>query len=60
LMPREPLEMFEKELAYFLECCENGKPPVLCPPEESAMAVKLALLLKESRAKEGEQIECLV
>lgn len=55
---QQPGQIFANELAYFIGCCENGTWPVLCPPEESAMAVKLALLLKESRAKEAEQIKC--
>lgn len=55
---QEPGQIFAKELGYFLVCCDNGSWPALCPPEESAMAVKLALLLKESRAKEAEQIKC--
>lgn len=54
----ESRQIFENELKYFLGCCETGNWPALCPPEESAMAVKLALLLKESRAKEAEQIKC--
>ena len=53
-------DAYESELAYFLECCHNGEQPRRCMPFESAAAVKLALLLKESRAKGGEQLECLV
>lgn len=54
----KPRSFFDNELAYFLRCCETRDWPAMCPPEESAMSVKLALLLKESRAKEAEQIKC--
>ncbi len=53
-------DAYESEIAYFVECCRNGNRPERCLPEDSAAAVKLALLLKESRARGGEQIKCLV
>ena len=53
-------DAYESELAYFLACCHNGEQPRRCMPFESAEAVKLALLLKQSRAKGGEQLECSV
>jgi hypothetical protein len=53
-------DAYESELAYFLACCQNGEQPRRCMPSESAEAVRLALLLKESRAKGGEQLECKV
>jgi predicted dehydrogenase len=49
---------YEAELAYFGACCLAGSRPSRCPPEESALAVKLATLLGESRQREGEQITC--
>jgi predicted dehydrogenase len=49
---------FEAELRYFVSCCRNGERPAFCPPEESAQAVKLALLLLEARRKNGEKIAC--
>jgi predicted dehydrogenase len=51
-------DAYESELAYFLGCCHNGEQPRRCLPEESAEAVRVALLLKQSRAKGGEQLEC--
>lgn len=51
---------YESEIAYFVDCCQKGTRPERCLPEDSAAAVKLALLLKESRARGGEQIKCLV
>jgi predicted dehydrogenase len=49
---------YAAELAYFVECCKNGKSPERCPPAESAEAVKVALLLKRSRLEEGAQLKC--
>lgn len=53
-------DAYETELAYFVDCCRRGEKPERCRPEESAQAVKVALLIKESRARAGEQIECAV
>jgi predicted dehydrogenase len=49
---------YRAELAYFLECATHGMKPAACPPEESAAAVKLALLMLESRDRNGEKIAC--
>ena len=49
---------YDAEVTYFVECCREGKAPERCLPRESANAVRVALLLKESRAKNGEQITC--
>jgi len=49
---------YRAELEYFLECATRGEKPSRCPPEESAMAVKAALLMLESRARNGEKIAC--
>ncbi len=59
----EPLDnaeadWYQAELEYFLECAHNGREPHLCPPEDSATAVKLALLMTESRSRNGERIVC--
>lgn len=51
---------YAAELAYFVECCKNGKSPEHCPPAESAKAVEIALLLKESREQDGAQLKCSV
>ncbi len=53
-------DAYEAEVAYFVDCCRTGNKPELCPPQQSAEAVKLALLLKESRLKGGEPIKCSV
>jgi predicted dehydrogenase len=49
---------FEAELAYFVECCRTGSYPALCPPEESAAAVKVTLMMAEARKQNGEKIAC--
>ena len=51
-------DWFIEELKYFVECAACGRKPELCPPEESALAVKLARLMVESRKKNGEKIAC--
>lgn len=47
---------YEAELDYFIHCCQTGGPPLLCPPEAAAEAVKLTRVLKEARARRGEMI----
>jgi predicted dehydrogenase len=59
-IPVSGTDAYESELAYFVRCCHNREQPSRCMPSESAQAVKLALLLKQSRAKGGEQLECKV
>jgi predicted dehydrogenase len=49
---------FEAELEYFIACATTGAKPTRCPPQESAMAVRLTLKMLESRRKNGEKIEC--
>jgi predicted dehydrogenase len=49
---------YQAEVAYFIECCRNGTEPSRCTPRASAQAVHVALRLKESRSRDGEQIEC--
>ena len=51
---------YEAEVRYFVDCCRAGKAPERCPPEASARAVKLALLMKQSRDEGGKQLECVL
>jgi predicted dehydrogenase len=51
-------DAYAAELSYFVECCRSGTPPVRCPPSDSAKAVEIALLLKQSREQEGAQLKC--
>ena len=49
---------YQAEIEYFLECATSGRKPEICPPEESATAVKLMHRLTEARARKGEVIAC--
>jgi predicted dehydrogenase len=51
-------DFYRAEIEYFVECCRTGVRPELCPPEESAQSVKLALLMLESRRRGGERFAC--
>jgi len=51
-------DWFVEELRYFVDCAAHGRKPELCPPEESAIDVKLARLMIESRNKNGERMAC--
>jgi predicted dehydrogenase len=53
-------DAYETELAYFVECCRTNSQPERCMPDDSCRAVKLALLLKQSRAQGGEQLKCVL
>lgn len=54
----EETDPYQAEIEYFLECCQTGASPERCLPEESAQAVRLALLLLESRRRGGEPVPC--
>jgi predicted dehydrogenase len=49
---------YAAEIGYFVECCRACREPAICPPAESADAVKLMRLLLEARERNGERIEC--
>jgi predicted dehydrogenase len=51
---------YQTELAYFVQCCRHNRKPERCMPQNSARAVKLALLVKQSRAMGGEQLKCIL
>ncbi len=51
---------YEDEVKYFVDCCRTGTPPARCPAKASALAVKIALMIKESRAAGGQQVQCAV
>jgi predicted dehydrogenase len=55
LKDRDP---YAAEIEYFVECCGAGRTPELCPPRESANAVKLMLLMLESRNRNGAKLRC--
>ena len=56
VLPAEGKDGYLAEIEYFVQCCVEEKPPVDCPPAESAAAVKLALLMLEARSKQGDSM----
>jgi predicted dehydrogenase len=52
----EEMDFYQAEIEYFLECCRRGAQPELCRPEDSAQAVRLTLLMLESRRRNGERL----
>jgi predicted dehydrogenase len=57
-IPESGGDAYARQIAYFADCCIRGREPDLCPPQESAEAVALALSLKQSRALNGELVTC--
>ena len=49
---------YQAEIEYFIDCCRTGRKPEMCPPWESAAAVKLARLILMARDRKGEKIAC--
>ena len=47
---------YHDEIGYFVECCRTGAPPEQCMPQDSARAVRLALLLRASRESGGKEL----
>jgi hypothetical protein len=51
-------EEYTEQMRYFIECCEKQMAPELCPPAESAEAVRIANLLRASRDGNGKELPC--
>ena len=51
---------YRSELQYFAVCCRTATAPELCPPQESADAVKLMRLLLEARVRGGGKLVCRI
>jgi len=60
LVPPEGADGFVEELKYFAACCATGQRPELCPPEESAQAVKLTRTMAEARHAQGAKVPCRI
>jgi predicted dehydrogenase len=50
------MDGFQGELQAFLHACAAGKLPEICPPEESALATRMALAMRTSRERGGEPV----
>lgn len=57
-LPLEPRDGYAAEIEYFAACCREKRAPELCPPADSARAVKLMMLLLESRKRNGARMVC--
>lgn len=55
-LPSNGSDWYQAEIEYFVECCQKNVWPDLCPPEESAAAVRLTRLMVESRSRGGERL----
>ena len=55
-----PGDAYRAELSYFIDCCRSRRQPEECLPLESARAVKLALLIKQSRRQGGTKLPCTI
>lgn len=44
-------DCYQAEIEYFVRCVEKGEQPALCPPSESAEAVKITRRMVEAREK---------
>lgn len=51
---------YRAELQYFAVCCRTGTAPEVCPPSESAEAVKLMRLLLEARSRNAVKLLCRI
>ena len=56
VLPADGSDWYQAEIEYFLDCCRKSAWPELCPPEESAAAVRLTRLMVESRRRGGERL----
>jgi predicted dehydrogenase len=54
-----PDRAYAAEIAYFARCCA-GEPNELCPPSESADAIKLLRLALAARSQRGEKMPCTI
>lgn len=58
LLPLGEHDGYQAEIEHFVEACIAGKRPERCLPEESALAVKIARIMMDSRGRKGEKVPC--
>ncbi len=49
---------FQAELEYFIQCASANQAPEICPPAQSAAAVRLMRFLDEARRHNGAKLPC--
>ena len=54
-LPLDP-DPWRDQLQYFSDCARSNTPPTLCPPSESANAVRFVEIMVESRNRKGEPL----
>lgn len=59
LLPLTETDPFAAEIDYFVQCCRKGVEPALCPPAQSATAVKVALQMVNARERKGDKVPLL-
>lgn len=47
-LPVESGDAFEREIAYFAACVQNGTPPAIVTPADGRLAVQVALATRQS------------
>lgn len=58
VFPLEARDGYGAEIEYFAACCREKRAPERCPPAESVLAVKLMMLLLDSRKRNGAKMLC--
>jgi hypothetical protein len=58
VLPQSAKDGYQAEIEYFVDCCIHNRRPEICPPEQSAAAVKVAQLMQQARNRNGEKIPC--
>ncbi len=58
LTPPTAMDGYRAEIEYFLDHAARNEQPQNCTPQSSAQAVSLALLLLESRTRQGQKLLC--
>ncbi|MBM3755105.1 MAG: Gfo/Idh/MocA family oxidoreductase [Acidobacteria bacterium] len=53
----DDVDGYAAEIQYFADCVNENKKPVICSPVESALSVRLALAMNESRAHGGSKVQ---
>lgn len=57
-MDKPEQDGFQAEIDYFVRCAKANRQPEICPPAESAAAVRLTKLMLEARKRNGDKIPC--